>query len=276
MVTRRIALAGLGLILTALVVGLLALGFTPLFGGPALARQAMQAAGGRGMMGGGGMMNPGQTPGPGMMPGGMMNPQRTPGAESTPGGMMDGDEDCGAMMGGLMNGTGYNDPSRPYDQRFLDAMIPHHEMAVQSAQHMIADSAHPELRDLAQRIIAGQQAEIAQMQQWRSAWYTDTTRSEAAPGMMGGMMSSGMMSSGMMNSSMMGGGMMGSNVDPDRMFLQMMIPHHEAAIRMAEDALQQATHPEIRTLAEQIMTTQRAEITEMRQYLRDWYGITNP
>jgi uncharacterized protein (DUF305 family) len=262
MVARRIAVAGLGLILMALVVGLLGLGLTSLFGGAALAQQAAQEAGGRGMMGGGGMMNPGQTPGPGMMRGGLMNPQRTPGAESTPGGMMDGDDDCGAMMGGLMNGTSYNDPSRPYDQRFLDAMIPHHEMAVQSAQLMIADSAHPELRNLAQRIIAGQQAEIAQMQQWRSTWYTDTARDETAPGMMGG--------------SMMGSSMMGSNVDRDRMFLQMMIPHHEAAIRMAEDALQLAIHPEIRTLAEQIMSTQRAEITEMRQYLRDWYGITTP
>ena len=42
MVVRHIALAGLGLILTALVVGLLAQGFTPLFGGPAFARQAAQ------------------------------------------------------------------------------------------------------------------------------------------------------------------------------------------------------------------------------------------
>jgi uncharacterized protein (DUF305 family) len=73
---------------------------------------------------------------------------------------------------------------------------------------------------------------------------------------------------------MMGGGMMGNRSDLDRMFLQMMIPHHEAAIRMAQDALQQATHPEIKTLAQSIITTQQAEITEMRTYLRDWYGIT--
>lgn len=115
MVVRRIALAGLGLILTALVLGLLGLGFTPLFGGPVFARQAAQDTGGRAMMPGGGLMNPGETPGPGMMQGGMMNRQRAPGASSTPGGMMDGGENCGDMMDGMMDGTGYNDPSQPYD-----------------------------------------------------------------------------------------------------------------------------------------------------------------
>jgi uncharacterized protein (DUF305 family) len=274
MLARRIAVAGLGLILMALVVGLLGLGLTSLFGGAALAQQAAQDAGGRGMMGGSGMMSPGQTPGPGMMPGGMMNSERTPGPANTPGGMMDGDEDCGDMMnGGMMSGTSYNDASRPYDLRFLDAMIPHHQMAVQSAQRMISDSARPEMRDLAQRIIAGQQGELAQMQQWRSAWYTDTARSAAVPGMMGG----GMMGGGMMGGGMMGGGMMGGgNIDQDRMFLQMMIPHHEAAIRMAQDALQQAEHPEVRTLAQQIITVQQAEIAQMQGWYQQWYGTPTP
>ncbi len=268
MLARRVTVAGLGVILVALVVGLLGLGFTPLVGGSVLARPAGQDGGLWGMMGGSGMMSPGRTPGSGPMKSGMMNSERTPGPESTPGGMMGNDTDCGDRMGSMMNDTGYNDPSRPYDRRFLDAMIPHHQMAVQSAQAMIADSARPAMRDLAQRIIAGQQGEIAQMQQWRSAWYTATPSSDAAPGMMGG----GMMGEGMMGGGMMGGG----NVDRDRMFLQMMIPHHETAIRMSEDALQQAQHPELRALAEQIITTQRAEITEMRQYLREWYNITSP
>jgi uncharacterized protein (DUF305 family) len=53
------------------------------------------------------------------------------------------------------------------------------------------------------------------------------------------------------------------------MFLQMMIPHHQAAIAMAQQAPSQAEHPEIKTLAQTIMTTQRAEIVEMHGYLRD-------
>src|SRR6266508_5461367 len=98
------------------------------------------------------------------------------------------------------------------------------------------------------------------------------------PGMMsGGTMGPGMMSGGMMNGGMMGGGMMnrdqmrsmtGANADFDRMFLQMMIPHHESAIAMAQQALAQAEHPEIKTLAQGIITTQRAEVGEMQRYLQ--------
>jgi uncharacterized protein (DUF305 family) len=53
----------------------------------------------------------------------------------------------------------------------------------------------------------------------------------------------------------------------------MMIPHHEGAISMAQQALAQAEHPEIRTLAQSVVTTQQTEIVEMQGYLRDWYGV---
>jgi uncharacterized protein (DUF305 family) len=183
-----------------------------------------------------------------MMGQGMMN-----------GGMMNG----GMMNGGMMNGGTLSDSNAPFDLRFLDQMIVHHQGAVVSAQMMIADSARPELRDLAQRIITGQQREIDQMRQWRDTWY-GTTRDSALPGMMGG----GMMGGAMMNRDQMRQ-MMGANADFDRMFLQMMIPHHEAAITMAQQALGQAEHPEIKTLAQRIVTTQQAEIGEMQGYLRE-------
>ncbi len=168
----------------------------------------------------------------------------------------------GGMMNGGMMGTGtIADSNAPFDQRFLDQMIVHHQGAVMSAQMMIADSARPELRDLAQRVITGQQREIDQMRQWRQDWY-----GMANSGTLPGMMSGGMMGGAMMNRDQMRQ-MMGANADFDRMFLQMMIPHHQAAISMAEQALTQADHPEIKTLAQGIITTQRAEISEMQGYL---------
>jgi uncharacterized protein (DUF305 family) len=171
----------------------------------------------------------------------------------------------GMMSGGMMGSAVAGDSTQPFDQRFLDQMIMHHQGAVMSAQMLIADSAWSELRDLAQRIITAQQREIAQMQQWRSDWYGATST-----GTMPGMLNSGMMSVGMMNRDQMRQ-MMGANADFDRMFLQMMIPHHEGAISMAQQALNQAEHPEIKTLAQTIVTTQQTEITEMQSYLRDWY-----
>ena len=178
------------------------------------------------------------------------------------GGMMSGQVDPGMMSGGMMGSATLTDQNAPFDQRFLDQMIAHHQGAVMSAQMMIADSARPELRDLAQRIITGQQREIDQMGEWRQEWY-GTASSGTLPGMMG----SGMMGGAMMNREQMRQ-MMGASADFDRMFLQMMIPHHEAAIAMAQQALTQAEHPEIKTLAQGIITTQRAEVGEMQGYLQ--------
>ncbi|MBA2277297.1 MAG: DUF305 domain-containing protein [Chloroflexia bacterium] len=58
----------------------------------------------------------------------------------------------------------------------------------------------------------------------------------------------------------------------DRMFLRMMIPHHQLAIDMAQDALATAQHQELKDLAAEIIADQSAEITEMEGYLRTWYG----
>src|SRR6266540_4235592 len=179
------------------------------------------------------------------------------------GGMMGGGPmGPGMMNGGMMGAGAITNPAASFDQRFLDQMIVHHQGAVMSAQMMIADSARPELRDLAQRIITGQQREIDQMRQWRQDWY-----GTVANGTLLGMMNGGMTGAAMMNREQMRQ-MMGANADFDRMFLQMMIPHHEAAIAMAQQALAQAEHAEIKTLAQGIITTQRAEVGEMQRYLQ--------
>ncbi len=58
-----------------------------------------------------------------------------------------------------------------FDQRFIDAMIPHHEGAVVMANEIWRKSKRPELQALAKEIIGAQRGEIEQMQQWRKAWY---------------------------------------------------------------------------------------------------------
>lgn len=58
----------------------------------------------------------------------------------------------------------------PYDIRFIDAMIPHHEGAIAMAKEALAKSERAEIKALAQTIITAQTAEIAQMKQWREAW----------------------------------------------------------------------------------------------------------
>lgn len=58
-----------------------------------------------------------------------------------------------------------------FDLRFINAMIPHHEGALAMAEQVLEKSDRPELRQVAQDILATQQGEIDQMEQWRQAWY---------------------------------------------------------------------------------------------------------
>ena len=62
----------------------------------------------------------------------------------------------------------------------------------------------------------------------------------------------------------------------DARFIVMMIPHHEGAIVMSELALTRARRPEIKALARQIIASQSREITQMRQWYRQWYGTDVP
>ena len=58
-------------------------------------------------------------------------------------------------------------------------------------------------------------------------------------------------------------------------FMQMMIPHHRAAIEMAHIELKYGTNPHVRSLARSIISSQSEEVTEMSAWLHAMYGI-NP
>lgn len=61
--------------------------------------------------------------------------------------------------------------AEPFDRAFLEAMIRHHEGAVRMAEQIRSSTERPELRELADDIIATQQAEIEQMRAWLADWY---------------------------------------------------------------------------------------------------------
>jgi uncharacterized protein (DUF305 family) len=57
------------------------------------------------------------------------------------------------------------------------------------------------------------------------------------------------------------------NGDADIDFARGMIPHHQAAIDMAKTVLDYGKDPEIRKLAEAIVTAQEAEIKQLEEWL---------
>ena len=60
--------------------------------------------------------------------------------------------------------------------------------------------------------------------------------------------------------------------DQDHDFMQMMIPHHQAAIDMAQVELRYGIHPQLKGTARNIIKSQNAEIAQMRLWLATWYG----
>ena len=154
--------------------------------------------------------------------------------------------------------------SQPYDLQFIDTMMHHHEGAIQMSKGFLDKTQNEELKKFARQIINDQQKEIAQMTEWREKWFAGKPPAKNME--MPGMMDSMKMMSGdhmkMMETM--------SGKDSDTHFLDMMIPHHEGALAMSKDALQKAEHAEIKTLANNIIKAQEAEIKKMNDWKTAW------
>lgn len=157
-----------------------------------------------------------------------------------------------------------------FDLRFIDGMIPHHQGAVKMAQEALAKSQRPEIKQLAQEIIGAQEKEIAELQTWRKSWYPSVSETPMMyHEQMGHMMP---MTQEMRDSMMMNMDLGAADDQFDLRFINAMIPHHQGAIDMANQALQNSDRSEIKTLAQNIISSQQQEINQMEQWRKAWYG----
>jgi uncharacterized protein (DUF305 family) len=145
------------------------------------------------------------------------------------------------------------------DVMFSMMMIPHHQQAVEMADMIIDKSGiDPQITELAQKIKDAQQPEITQMEGWLDAWGVG-----APNDMMDDMdHGNGMMSDGDMNELESA-----ADADAGRIFLDQMIEHHEGAIDMATEEVEDGQYPDTVTLAKNIITSQTAEIKVMTDLL---------
>lgn len=148
---------------------------------------------------------------------------------------------------------------------FARDMSVHHAQAVEMAEIVRDKTESEEIRTMAADMALTQQGQIGQMQGWLDVWGLPATGPEPAMSWMGhpteGRMP-GMASPQEINRL--------RNAPPDegdRLFLQLMIPHHRAAVPMAEAALERSDRPEVRRLANAIIASQEGEIRIMREML---------
>ncbi|WP_414755775.1 DUF305 domain-containing protein [Anabaena sp. CCY 9910] len=157
-----------------------------------------------------------------------------------------------------------------YELRFIDAMIMHHQGAVDMAKEAQQKSKRTEIKQLGTDIIKAQNQEIAQMKQWRTAWYPKAgDQPMAYDAKMGHMMA---MSPQQQQAMMMSMDLGTTDAEFDLRFINAMIPHHEGAVVMAQDALQKSQRSEIQKLAQAIIKAQKGEIQQMEQWRKAWYN----
>jgi uncharacterized protein (DUF305 family) len=161
------------------------------------------------------------------------------------------------------SGTAATEAQSKFDRAFIDAMVPHHLSAIDMAREAKqAGLTQPALIKIANDIIAGQQKEVGRLLNWRLQWFGSRDREpeEAAMKTLGVSAEEAGMAIDM---SMMD---MSMAADVDQAFAEMMINHHQGAIRMARLAQQKAGRAQLKELADGIIAAQQREIGVMRKY----------
>jgi uncharacterized protein (DUF305 family) len=144
------------------------------------------------------------------------------------------------------------------DVMFAQMMIPHHEQAIEMSDIALDPTvgASELIIDLATRIRAEQDPEIAQMNALLESWGKPLVPED-------GMDHSSMME-GMLTIEELDGLAMMRGPEFDISWANAMIAHHEGAVTMARDVLESGKNPEVNSLATAIIESQLAEIEELK------------
>ncbi|MEP7331687.1 MAG: DUF305 domain-containing protein [Terracoccus sp.] len=149
------------------------------------------------------------------------------------------------------------------DVAFAAGMVPHHQQAVTMSQMAQKQATNAKVKSLAAEIQAAQGPEITTMTGWLTAWGQPAPTSGGHDmSQMGG---AGM--GGMMTDEQMQQLSAASGSAFDRMWLQMMVAHHQGAVEMSGVELRDGKNADARKLAQQIIDAQKKEITVMNQLL---------
>lgn len=143
---------------------------------------------------------------------------------------------------------------------YMKFTIDHHAMGVMMAQLCVEKAVHAELRELCQRNLEAQPAELEQLLDWLQAWYDISYEPQMSPGDL------------QMREQL--ATLEGAEFEIE--FMEMFSRHHHQIVQRSRPVARQAVHEELRQLAADIVQAQTTDIRSMLTWLCEWYDICHP
>ncbi len=140
---------------------------------------------------------------------------------------------------------------RTFDLRYINAMISHHRGAMLLADQLSKNTTRPEMKTLAQNILADEPKAIAELYAWKKDWYRDT-KNVRDP--------------------------IVANLGPqdekfDLRFLNAIIAHHESGILMTKETRQKSSRVEILNNADAVEAFLEGGLKTLKELRSSWYNI---
>lgn len=175
-----------------------------------------------------------------------------------------GDRSMMAAMQSMKPVTARTKLTGDIDRDFMTMMIPHHDAGITMSQAQVRYGKYPQLRKMAAGDVKDQRKDNASMHQYLRGWHL--TAKPVAAGSPSTAMLNDMreMDAATAHMKMTG--------NQDRDFIEMMIPHHEAAIEMARTEMQSGRDARVKKVAKGIFDGQSKDVKDMKSWYRAWYG----
>lgn len=193
---------------------------------------------------------------------------------------------AGIVLGATLTSEPQSAPAEgSVDAGFARDMQAHHEQAVQMSLLALERTEDPQVRTLASDVLLTQQQQAGQMFGWLDQWNLPQSSPTERMAWVGGMDEDmPQMDHASPDGSGSGDGEVtampgmataedlarlrdATGSTADRVYLELMIPHHQAGVAMAQVAADRATDPDVRRLAQAIVGSQRAELDVLRDML---------
>ncbi len=165
------------------------------------------------------------------------------------------------FMGGYSFNPGYREmraeqnmmelgvADRTLDKRYINGMIAHHLSAIDMAKQALEQSDREEVRTLSQAIITADEKGIAELMEWKKAWYNDSTK--------------------VTRFTQINLGTRDENFD--LRFMNALIAHHVEAIKVNNEVQTKSSRNEVLTLASNVVSGLSASKEQLEAWRKEWY-----